>query len=129
MEPIPVAVPSQMRSLTLPLAMVGIKSLFFDKFWSRECSNWCVAGDCIPNPKDDLDTLFFPTKVSNNVVALRNLGNWLFCKRFTSEGIIGGLSAIDPTITPEAQLEVYELVASREIENVEFRLSDGRTDL
>ncbi|CAK9327298.1 unnamed protein product [Citrullus colocynthis] len=95
------------------------------RFWSRGCGNWVVAGDCIPNPNDP-NTLFFPIKVSNNVVALHNMGNQLFCKRFTGEGIIGGLSAVIPTITPEAKLEVYELVVSKKIENVEFCLSDKR---
>ncbi|CAK9328581.1 unnamed protein product [Citrullus colocynthis] len=47
-------------------------------------------------------------------------------ERFADEGINSGLSAIIPTITSKAQLQVYELVATRQIENVVFRLSDAR---
>ena len=108
------AVANEVFNTTLGEGIIRIKSLFFDKFWSRGCGNWVVAGDCIHDPNDP-NTLFFPTKVSNNVVALRNLGNQLFCKRFTSEGIISGLNVVVPTITPEAKLEVYELVVSRKI--------------
>ncbi|CAK9328580.1 unnamed protein product [Citrullus colocynthis] len=119
------AVANEVFATTLGDGTVAIKSLFFDKFWSRGCDNWVVGGSC-NSDHNDPNTLFFPTKVGNNVVALRNLGNQLFCKRFTDEGVINGLSAVIPTITPEAQFQVYELVATREIENVEFRLSDGR---
>ena len=105
---------------------ITIKSVCFDNFWSRErCEHWVVAGSCNCNANDP-NNLFFPIKVSNNVVALRNMGDSLFCKRYTDEGVISGLSAVSSTITVEAKLEVYELVAYRAIENVQFCLSDGR---
>lgn len=118
------AVANEVFATSIGDSTIRIKSLFFDKFWSRNESGWIVAEGWNSDPNDP-NTLFFPTKVSNNVVALRNLGNQLFCKRFTNK-ITGGLSAIIPTITLEAKLEVHELVASREIKNVEFFLRDGR---
>ncbi|XP_008460024.1 uncharacterized protein LOC103498962 [Cucumis melo] len=105
---------------------VAIESVSYDNFWSREhCDHWVVAGSCNCNANDP-NSFFFPVKISKNVVALRNLGDNLFCKRYDDKGVVDGLSAISPTITLEAKLEVYELVSQRAIGNVEFHLLDGR---
>ncbi|KAK4280021.1 hypothetical protein QN277_011705 [Acacia crassicarpa] len=72
------------------------------------------------------DTLFWPIKVDNNVVALRNLGNNNFCKRVTTEGKTNCLNAGVSTISRQARIEVEELVLSRKIDKVNFRLLDAR---
>ncbi|KAL7170608.1 hypothetical protein ACSBR2_035480 [Camellia fascicularis] len=73
------------------------------------------------------DMLFWPTKVGNNIVALRNLGNGKLCKILSSaNGKINCLSADVSTISTEVHLEVDETVTSRKIYNVNFRLGDAR---
>ncbi|KAI8023915.1 hypothetical protein LOK49_LG03G00187 [Camellia lanceoleosa] len=79
------------------------------------------------NNSPESDMLFWPTKVGNNVVALRNLGNGKLCKIFSSaNGKINCLSADVSTISTEVHLEVDETVTSRKIYNVNFRLRDAR---
>ncbi|KAG5534600.1 hypothetical protein RHGRI_022650 [Rhododendron griersonianum] len=63
---------------------IRIKNNYFGKFWRRS-PNWIWA-DSDDTTTDNLDTLFSPVKVGDNVIALRNLGNANFCKRLTIEG-------------------------------------------
>ncbi|KAL7261227.1 hypothetical protein ACSBR1_006799 [Camellia fascicularis] len=71
--------------------------------------------------------LFWPTKVGNKVIALRNLGNGKLCKMLSSaNGKINCLSADVSTISTKVHLEVDEIVTSRKIYNVNFRLRDAR---
>ncbi|KAG6603270.1 hypothetical protein SDJN03_03879, partial [Cucurbita argyrosperma subsp. sororia] len=103
---------------------VRIKSNHFGKLWRRS-PNWIWA-DSNDTTGNNKDTLFWPVKVDNKFVALRNLGNNYFCKRLTTEGKTNCLNAGVPTITKEARLEIQELVLSRSIYNVIFHLLDAR---
>ncbi|KAL6339303.1 hypothetical protein AAG906_028023 [Vitis piasezkii] len=103
---------------------VQIKSDYFGRFWRRS-PNWIWA-DSDDSTTNNPDTLFWPVRVDKNVVALRNSGNNNFCKRLTTEGKISCLNAGVSTISREARLEVAELVLSRNIYNVNFRLMDAR---
>ncbi|KAF5940583.1 hypothetical protein HYC85_021750 [Camellia sinensis] len=79
------------------------------------------------NNSPESDMLFWPTKVGNDVVALRNLGNGKLCKILSSaNGKINCLSADVSTISTEVHLEVDETVTSRKIYNVNFHLRDAR---
>ncbi|KAI7983007.1 hypothetical protein LOK49_LG15G02353 [Camellia lanceoleosa] len=105
---------------------IRIKSDFFGKFWRRS-PNWIWAdSDDTTTASNNSDTLFWPVKVDDNVIALRNLGNNNFCKRLTTEGKTSCLNAAVRTITKEARLQVDETVLSRKIYNVDFRLMDAR---
>ncbi|KAF7139281.1 hypothetical protein RHSIM_Rhsim07G0026400 [Rhododendron simsii] len=103
---------------------VRIKNNHFGKFWRRS-PNWIWA-DSDDSTTNNSDTLFSPVKVGDNIVALRNLGNNNFCKRLTTEGKTSCLNAGETTISTFARLVVEELVISREIYNVNFRLLDAR---
>ncbi|KAG5547073.1 hypothetical protein RHGRI_012938 [Rhododendron griersonianum] len=103
---------------------VRIKNNHFGKFWRRS-PNWIWA-DSNDTTTNNSDTLFSPVKVGDNVVALRNLGNNNFCKRLTTEGKRSCLNAAVTTISREARLVVEELVISRNIDNLKFRLLDAR---
>ncbi|KAI9114191.1 hypothetical protein K1719_014841 [Acacia pycnantha] len=103
---------------------IRVKSDYFSKFWRRS-PNWIWA-DSDDTTNNNSDTLFWPIKVDNNVVALRNLGNNNFCERLTAENNTDCLNAGVSTISKEARIEVEELVISREIYNVNFRLLDAR---
>ncbi|KAI8004107.1 hypothetical protein LOK49_LG08G01481 [Camellia lanceoleosa] len=119
---------------------IRIKSDYFGKFWRRgsnsrysdEPQSWKTTGanwiwaDSDDTTSDNPDTVFWPIKVANNVVALRNLGNNVFCKRLTADNKTDCLNAAVCTIAKSARLEVEELVISRSIYNVEFRLNDAR---
>ena len=60
------------------------------------------------------------------MVALRNFGNNNFCNRLSTNGKTSCLNVGVSTISNEARLEVRELVLSRNIYNVNFRLMDAR---
>ncbi|KAM2058092.1 hypothetical protein ACFX16_030709 [Malus domestica] len=49
-----------------------------------------------------------------------------FCKSLTTEGKDNCLNAAVPTITQETRLELEEVVVSRSIYNVNFRVLDAR---
>ncbi|CAL5398569.1 unnamed protein product [Camellia sinensis] len=78
------------------------------------------------NKSPEYDMLFWPIKVDNNVVALRNLGNKKFCKMLTADGKINCLSAAASRVSSAVHLKVEEAVISRKIYNVNFRLGDAR---
>ncbi|KAI9107258.1 hypothetical protein K1719_021646 [Acacia pycnantha] len=103
---------------------IRVKSNYFSKFWRRS-PNWIWA-DSYDTTNNNSDTLFWPIKVDNNVVALRNLGNNNFCMRLTTEGKTSCLNSGVSTISKEARIEVEDLVISRQIYNVNFRLLDAR---
>ncbi|KAK8956889.1 hypothetical protein KSP39_PZI001362 [Platanthera zijinensis] len=103
---------------------IRLKSSHFGRFW-RGNPNWIYA-DSEDTTDNNLGTVFWPIKVSSNIVALRNLGNNNFCKRLTDEGKTNCLSAAVPTIFKYARLEIRETVLSRDISNVQFRLMDAR---
>ncbi|KAK4254442.1 hypothetical protein QN277_009826 [Acacia crassicarpa] len=103
---------------------IRVKSDYFDKFWI-DCHTW-VRAESDDTTDNNRDTLFWPIKVDNNVVALRSLGSNNFCKRLTTEGKTSCLSAGVSTIAIFARLKVEELVISRQIYNVNFRLLDAR---
>ncbi|KAI8553382.1 hypothetical protein RHMOL_Rhmol05G0011400 [Rhododendron molle] len=101
---------------------VRIKNNHFGKFWRRSPAspNW-IRADSDDTTTNNLDTLFYPLKVGDNVIALRNLGNNNFCNSHRNY-----LKASVTTISREARLVVEELVISRKIYNVKFRLLDAR---
>ncbi|KAK8963666.1 hypothetical protein KSP40_PGU016834 [Platanthera guangdongensis] len=103
---------------------VRLKSNHFGRFWRRS-PDWILA-DSADTTDNNIDTVFWPIRVSNNVVALRNLGNNRFCSRLTALLITNCLNAAVSTISREARLEVHETVLSRDISNVQFRLLDAR---
>ncbi|KAM1778300.1 hypothetical protein ACFX1S_040022 [Malus domestica] len=104
---------------------IRIKSDHHGKFWRRS-PNWIYADSELHNNENNMDMLFWPVKLDGKFLALRNLGNNLFCKRLTTEGKYHCLNAAVPTITQEARLEVEEVVVSRSIYNVNYRVLDAR---
>ncbi|PQQ00696.1 uncharacterized protein Pyn_40090 [Prunus yedoensis var. nudiflora] len=105
---------------------VRIKSNLFEKFWRRS-PNWIWADSNLDGNESNKDMLFWPIKLDNDKkVALRNLGNDNFCVRLTTDGFDSCLNAGHPSIIKEAHMELEELVVSRSIYNVNFRLLDSR---
>ncbi|CAI9772399.1 unnamed protein product [Fraxinus pennsylvanica] len=112
---------------------VVIKSDYYGKFWRRS-PDWIWADtnhkitdpSSIDNTEFSDDLLFWPIKLGDKEVALRNLGNNYFCKRLTTQGKESCLNAGVSTISKEARLEVSEIVVSRNIYNVDYRLLDSR---
>jgi len=103
--------------------VVRIKSNYFDLFWRRS-PNWIWA-DSYDLTHNNSDTLFRVT-TGDDFIALRNLGNNNFCKRLTTEGKTSCLNAAVESITTEARLQCYEPVVTRDIYDVDFRLSEAR---
>lgn len=100
-----------------------IKDGHYAKFWRRS-PNWIWADASTENMSDD--TLFWPVRIQDNVIALRNLGNNNFCGGLTTEYKTNCLNAAYRNICKESKLVVEELVLSRNIYNINFRLSDSR---
>ncbi|KAK9146573.1 hypothetical protein Sjap_006476 [Stephania japonica] len=104
---------------------IRLKSKHFDKFWRCSRDRW-ILGDASEPISRFNDSLFWPVKISNNVVALRNVNNNLFCKRLTADNKTSCLSADATEMVKEAQLHVEEHVKSRYIYDVEFRTNDSQ---
>lgn len=75
---------------------------------------------------NDVNTLFWPVKIDDSTVALRNQGNNEFCKRLSEDGKTSCLNASDSVITEFSKMEVEELVSQRNIYNVRYRMEDSR---
>ncbi|KAG2558486.1 hypothetical protein PVAP13_8NG268903, partial [Panicum virgatum] len=90
--------------------VVRIKSNYFDLFWRRS-PNWIWA-DSYDLTHNNSDTLFRVT-TGDDFIALQNSGNNNFCKRLTTEG-------------KTTRLQCYEPVVTRDIYDVDFRLSEAR---
>ncbi|TYH26715.1 hypothetical protein ES288_A02G010900v1 [Gossypium darwinii] len=96
-----------------PNGDIRIKPVCSDKYWKRKLDwIWVDSDDTKGNDKD---TLFHPFKVDGKTIALLNLGNNMFCKRFTGEGITSCLSARIPSP-----------VLSRKIENLRYDTENAR---
>ncbi|KAG6592982.1 hypothetical protein SDJN03_12458, partial [Cucurbita argyrosperma subsp. sororia] len=115
----------QMETFITNDGKIHIKSIFFQKFWKRGTSNWIFA-DSTDDSSENLDTLFSPTQVSSTVVALRNLGNGNFVKRYSLASKANFLNAGAKEIDSFSHLQMVEPILSREISNVMFYLSEAR---
>ncbi|XP_057807822.1 uncharacterized protein LOC131022389 [Salvia miltiorrhiza] len=103
---------------------VRIKSLHFDRFWRRS-PNWIWADNNDAN-STHADTLFWPVKIDDNTIALRNAGNNNFIRPLSMEGKTNCLNAQVPNMTLETRFEVEELVLKREIYHVRYRMEESR---
>ncbi|XP_050203923.1 uncharacterized protein LOC126653961 [Mercurialis annua] len=107
-----------------PDGHIRVRSNIVGRFWRRS-PNW-IWSDSTDNSGTDINTLFWPVKVSDNAIALRNAGNNRFCSILSANGYTNNLNAAVNTITREARLTVRELVLDRSIFNVRFRMEDAR---
>lgn len=102
---------------------IRIRNMFRDRYWCLS-PNWIWADS---TNSSNNDTLFEPIKCSNDTIALRNMANKLFCIRLSTEGKINCLNAGSSTINiSTAKFKVSELIISRKIDNIRFRLMDSR---
>ncbi|KAJ9158812.1 hypothetical protein P3X46_024358 [Hevea brasiliensis] len=107
-----------------PDGHIRISSKVYGKFW-RLSPSW-IWVDSTDTSGSNVDTLFWPLKVNDNTIALRNAGNERLCKRLTTEGKTDCLNAAVSTITTEARLQVQELVLERHLYDVVYRMEDAR---
>lgn len=106
-----------------PRGYLRIKSDYFNNFWRRS-PNWIWADSS--ETSGDNDTLFWPVKLDDSTIALRNRGNDNFCKPLSVEGKTDCLNAAVATITKEARLGVSELAQDRKVYNVTYQMEDAR---
>ncbi|CAN1250404.1 hypothetical protein LINPERPRIM_LOCUS7410 [Linum perenne] len=113
---------------TLSDGTVRIKNISEGAFWRLKSNDYIFADDLTttttpPTPA----SIFQPYQVKTKVIALRNMGNQLYCKRYT--GIPdNSLCAKDSEITGYARLELTELVTSRTIHDFVFDIANGWVD-
>jgi hypothetical protein len=109
--------------------LVRIKSNYFGNYlWTNNSGNpHGIVADETDMADDDPWTLFKVTTV-DDFLALRLMGNNRFCALLHKPGIEDFLCAADEnqSVTNEAKLKWYEPVLSREIYDVDFRLSEAR---
>jgi len=101
---------------------ICIRNLHYNKYW-RLSPTWIWADSNYPTSSS---TVFEPIKINDDTIALRSVANNSFCTRLTSGFLESCLDAGSSTINTWAKLKVSELVISREIENVNFKLMDAR---
>ncbi|XP_047963978.1 uncharacterized protein LOC125208415 [Salvia hispanica] len=95
------------------------------RFWRRS-PNWIWADATDQSSLFSSDAQFWPVRVNNTTIGLRNEGNGQFCSRLTAQGKTSMLNAAVRTITTEARLVVQELVSQRNIYNVRYRMENAR---
>lgn len=112
---------------TNPDGTLQIKNDFFGRYWRLAKEEWIWADAFNPTPRDKnyKDTLYKAIKVYDKVIALINVGNNNYCKRYTL-GIVG-FAANVPNLSIFSHLRVEEPVKSRTIYNVNYRLAHART--
>ncbi|KAJ4851254.1 hypothetical protein Tsubulata_043568 [Turnera subulata] len=111
-----------------PDGTIRVKSNHAGKFWQRRKNNWILADAEETSSVDyNSDTLFRPVKViGDNKIALCNLGNKKYCQRLEEGTSYSCLSATASTTASEARMEFKELVISRHISRVHFRLKEAK---
>lgn len=109
---------------TNPDGSIRIKSDNLGKFWCRRPGDpdWILPDSDDPTRND---TLFQPIKIDDNEFALRNMGNFNICKRYTL-GCMVRFTANVPNIPIFAHLRIEEVVRSRIVYNVSYRLMQAR---
>ncbi|KAF2290323.1 hypothetical protein GH714_010667 [Hevea brasiliensis] len=105
-----------------PDGHVHIRATSSGLFWTL-VPNWIWDYEIDPNR---LEALFWPVKVNEHAIALRNERNHRFCKSLTAEGKTNCLNAAVNTVTDEAILQVAEPILRRKIYDVRYRLEDAR---
>ncbi|KAM6581923.1 hypothetical protein CsatA_005697 [Cannabis sativa] len=107
---------------------VRIKNLSTGKFWRRS-PNWIWAdSDKTEDDKssDFQNTIFWPVKLGDNVVALRSVVNDHFLKGITLDGVTDCLNAAETGMPNQVKLEVVETLIERNIYDVEYHTEVGK---
>jgi len=102
---------------------VYLNCLYWNKFWRRS-PNWIWA-DTVTVNSSNTDLLFRPIKVDDQRVALRCLGNNLFCKRLTTEGNTDCLNAGTGSLEQTTILGVEEPVLSRKVHSIVYDMDNA----
>ncbi|XP_074270460.1 uncharacterized protein LOC141594203 [Silene latifolia] len=89
--------------------IIRIKSKYFGKYWRLGAEKWIVA-DVVEPGTTDTGAMFRAHLLDHNVVALLNMSNACYCKRYTDYGKENMLNAIMWTTTDIcAKLQVTNL--------------------
>ncbi|CAN1171192.1 hypothetical protein LINPERPRIM_LOCUS7846 [Linum perenne] len=103
---------------------VRIKNVSQGSYWKLGGSDgFILANESTASPTQD--SVFQPVKVNEDTIALRSMGNNLYCRRYTNETIRNGLYVNESEIPNTAHLKLTELVASRRIEDIKFNHFNG----
>ncbi|CAN1244076.1 hypothetical protein LINPERPRIM_LOCUS5922 [Linum perenne] len=112
----------------LPDGTVRIKNTSEGAFWRLNPDDYIFADDLTTtNTPPTRGSVFQPYQVKTKVIALRNMGNQLYCKRYTGQ-LDNSFSAKDSEITGYARLELTELVSFRMIHDFIFDITNGWVD-
>ncbi|KAF4379642.1 uncharacterized protein LOC115719775 [Cannabis sativa] len=104
---------------------VRIKNLSTKNYWRRGDGDW-IYNDHPEAKDDDLGYLFWPIKLGDNIVALKNMGSSYFCEKFSEGDVESCVKAGAKSITNEAKLCVSSSSMLRSIYGILFREEDGR---
>ncbi|CAN6697644.1 unnamed protein product [Malus baccata var. baccata] len=109
-----------------PDGTLQIKNSFFERYWRVAKDEWIWADAFNPTAGDKnyKDTLYRAFKLSDKVIALMNVGNNKYCKRYTWG--ITGMCANVSNLSIYSHLHIEEPVKSRTIYNVNYRLAHAR---
>ncbi|CAN0829458.1 hypothetical protein LINGRAPRIM_LOCUS2978 [Linum grandiflorum] len=111
--------------IVLPDGTIRIKNVSLGALWRRDAgSNYIVADEL--DSSSTLDSLFQAVKRENSTVALCNLGNNMWCRRYTEHGHApNSFNANESGPSQYDHLELTELVAVRNIGEIKLNPTDG----
>ncbi|KAI3840300.1 hypothetical protein MKW92_008776 [Papaver armeniacum] len=105
---------------------VCVKSIKYGKYWKLDGNSTWVFADGDITTDHHINTVFIPTKLDDNTIALLCLKNNSFCKRLSSGGKANCLAACITYVDECAPMVIEEPVLSRTIDNVIYRLTDAK---
>ncbi|CAL1410195.1 unnamed protein product [Linum trigynum] len=111
---------------TTSAGAIRIKNIATNQFWRKSNDLDVIGADSNDTSEKDPDTVFWPVQVDDNIIALRCQGNNKICIRHTYVQDRDVFAAELSTISQKARIQVEELVISREIYDVAFRVPDAR---
>ncbi|CAN1253325.1 hypothetical protein LINPERPRIM_LOCUS8287 [Linum perenne] len=100
---------------------VRIKNAYQGAFWSLNTNStdgYILADGSTSAPT--LGSVFQPVKVDDKTIAIRNMENRLYCKRYPAGTPDNSLCANENQVIDYARLELIELVTSKTINDIAF---------
>ncbi|KAI3855616.1 hypothetical protein MKW98_020586 [Papaver atlanticum] len=105
---------------------ICLKSIESGKYWRLDDNSWWVfANGCSPTDHH-VNTVFIPTRLDDQTVALRSLARNEYCKRVSTGANSNSLAVHMAYVDECSPMVIEEPVLSRTIDNVIYCLTDAK---
>ncbi|KAI3840301.1 hypothetical protein MKW92_008777 [Papaver armeniacum] len=105
---------------------IRLKSIKYGNYWRRDNNSWWIFANGDPTEDHHINTVFIPTKLDDETVALRCLADNFFCRRVTTSGNSNSLATDKNYVEEGSRMVIEEPVLSRTIDNVIYHLTDAK---